>query len=380
MVRHRAPKALSVARFVAKTAAIAFVTIVAPNAGNTQGGYYDQYPPRGQQGYEQGYGQQGGGQQAQGYSPREIRCRELEQQLASDWTRGSSAQDQLPRLDEEIRNFDRLLQRAESDAERGNCYEDMFIFGRSLRRTPRCLDLNRQIEDSKRRIADLRQQRDNLGRSGSRRQQQEGLVAELAKNRCGESYQRQYAARQRDNSFFSLWDDEDSAPGGGGQYSNYRPENMPYGAYRTMCVRTCDGYYFPISYSTLQSRFREDEDKCRSQCAAPAELFVYRNPGEEVEQMVSLGGASYADMPYAFRNRKQYVKGCSCNLAEFSLDEIAKSEKALKDEAEARRTAAVKPKSPAGAPGVDRPDTDANPRDNAPPAVNPDTPQTSPRG
>jgi hypothetical protein len=310
---------------------------------NAQGGYYQDDRPR-SPGYDQGYGQP-----QQGYSPREIRCRELEQQLASDWTR--SSQDQLPRLDEEIRGQDRALQRAEYDAERANCYEDMFIFGRSLRRTPRCLDLNRQIEDARRRISDLRQQRENLSRSGSRRRRHDDLVAELARNRCGETYQRQYAAKQRQDSIFSFWDDEDSgAPSG--QYSAYQqPNDAPFGAYRTMCVRLCDGYYFPISYSTMQSKFREDEDKCRANCAAPAELFVYRNPGEEVEQMVSLSGAPYVQMPYAFRNRKQYVKGCSCNPSEFSLDEIAKAEQALKDDAEARRTAAARPKQPSsGAP------------------------------
>ena len=29
--------------------------------------------------------------------------------------------------------------------------------------------------------------------------------------------------------------------------------------YHTVCVRTCDGYYFPISYSTVPSRFADDE-------------------------------------------------------------------------------------------------------------------------
>ena len=30
------------------------------------------------------------------------------------------------------------------------------------------------------------------------------------------------------------------------------------GIFRTVCVRTCDGFYFPISYSTSPDRFRED--------------------------------------------------------------------------------------------------------------------------
>jgi hypothetical protein len=35
-------------------------------------------------------------------------------------------------------------------------------------------------------------------------------------------------------------------------------------------------------------------------------------------------------MPYAFRNRKVYIRGCSCNASEYSAEQIAKSEEALK--------------------------------------------------
>ena len=39
--------------------------------------------------------------------------------------------------------------------------------------------------------------------------------------------------------------------------------------YRTVCVRTCDGYYYPISFSTNASRFREDEMTCRDPAPPP---------------------------------------------------------------------------------------------------------------
>ena len=34
------------------------------------------------------------------------------------------------------------------------------------------------------------------------------------------------------------------------------------GTFRTLCVRTCDGYYFPISFSTTSERFPEDAQTC----------------------------------------------------------------------------------------------------------------------
>ena len=99
--------------------------------------------------------------------------------------------------------------------------------------------------------------------------------------------------------------------------------------YRTLCVRECDGFYFPLSTTTTESKFRDDDGKCRSQCAAPAELFYHRS-NQDVEQMFSLSGRPYSQMPNAFRNRKVYIRGCSCNEREYSREEIAKSEEALK--------------------------------------------------
>ena len=64
--------------------------------------------------------------------------------------------------------------------------------------------------------------------------------------------------------------------------------NLPFATYRTLCVRLCDGYYFPVSFSTLPNHFQRDSELCQSQCAAPAELYYHQNPGGAVEQMVSV--------------------------------------------------------------------------------------------
>lgn len=82
--------------------------------------------------------------------------------------------------------------------------------------------------------------------------------------------------------------------------------------YRTVCVRMCDGYFFPISFSTTRERFAADEAKCQSSCSADARLFVYRNPGEEPESMVDLGGRPYAKMKTAFLYRTAYDASCKC--------------------------------------------------------------------
>lgn len=267
----------------------------------------------------------GGQAGAQGYRGDADRCQELERQLVSEWQRGNSPQEAVGRIDQDLRQARRERRKLEAEADKRNCYEDLFIFGRSLRRNRACIQLDGDLERLRRDITQLQQQREALTNSVQRRLRREDLVAELARNGCGENYQREYASRRRSRSVFSLWEDEDSAYDRG--YANTSPEQsaLPFASYRTMCVRLCDGFYFPISFSTLGSRFAEDEAKCQSQCAAPAQLFVYRNPGQEIEQMVSLSGEPYTDLKNAWRNRKEYVKGCSCKPEEYSALEIERS-------------------------------------------------------
>jgi hypothetical protein len=275
---------------------------------------------------------------------RALRCQDLERQLVSDWQRNNSPQEAVGRIDQQLDELQRNRRIAETEADRRNCYEDMFLFGRSLRRTRDCIQLDSDIENFRRNISNLRQQREGMTNSANRRMRREDLVAELARNGCGENYAREHESRRRSTSFFSLWEDEDSSFDRG--YANTPPaagqSNLPFASYRTMCVRTCDGFYFPISFSTLGSRFPEDESKCKTQCAAPAELYVYKNPGEEVEQMVSITGEPYNNLKNAWRHRKQYIKGCSCKAEEYSAHEIQLSEQELGKQA---RAAAPAPRS-----------------------------------
>lgn len=85
------------------------------------------------------------------------------------------------------------------------------------------------------------------------------------------------------------------------------------GTFRTMCVRQCDGYYFPISFSTTEQMFGRDADQCSRICpSGNAELFVHENPGGSPEDMTSLAGQSYSDTPNAFRYRRSFDKNCTC--------------------------------------------------------------------
>jgi hypothetical protein len=94
----------------------------------------------------------------------------------------------------------------------------------------------------------------------------------------------------------------------------YRRSLRPSGrSYRTMCVRECDGYFFPVSFATGKRNFKADAETCRSSCGKPARLYIYPNPGGELEDMVAYkSGKAYRDLPNAFLFKKKFVADCRC--------------------------------------------------------------------
>lgn len=100
-----------------------------------------------------------------------------------------------------------------------------------------------------------------------------------------------------------------------------------YGTYRTLCVRSCDGYYFPISFSTVPDRFEQDAQTCQSMCpGADVSLYFHAMPSQDSEDMISYRtDQPYADLPTAFSYRKKLSPECSCQFASAGMTEIAGS-------------------------------------------------------
>lgn len=242
-------------------------------------------------------------------------CMQLEERLVTEVQGTGRGREMLPKIEAEIRELERAHRRASIRLDRSDCW-DQFLFSRTLRRDPRCRQLNDKVESTRRRLADLDRQRKQILGTGERSALQDNIIRELARNGCGEQYVQE--ARKRDafsNPFALLFGGEEAeAPRGPAN----RFRSLPFATYRTLCVRLCDGYYFPVSFSTLPNHFQRDAQVCQSRCAAPAELYYHQNPGGSVEQMVSYGSQRpYTSLPAAFRYRKEYVRGCSCKQAEY---------------------------------------------------------------
>lgn len=253
----------------------------------------------------------GAGQQGQAGRPSSI-CVELEQRLVQDGQRGGESRNLIPMVENELRQAEQSYRSQRQQLDRNDCYE-YFLFSKTLRKSRRCVDLANEADGTRRRIDDLEVQLSQLQGSSGRSYQDE-IIRELARNNCGSSYQQQ-ARRQSGGGFSGFWDDGESS-GYGGSGSSFGA--LPYATYRTVCVRLCDGYYFPVSFSTLPNHFQRDSDVCHSKCASPAELYYHQNPGAGMEQAVAArDNIPYTQLKTAFRYRKEYVDGCSCKMAEY---------------------------------------------------------------
>lgn len=90
------------------------------------------------------------------------------------------------------------------------------------------------------------------------------------------------------------------------------------GSYRTMCVRTCDGAYFPISSQASSLSFGRDAQVCSMMCPGVETELFYHSIRQESEAMRSTAtGRLYGDLDnaYRFRTTAGRDKACSCNFS-----------------------------------------------------------------
>ncbi len=262
-------------------------------------------------------------QQQQSAAPNPM-CQRLEGQLATI-DRGAGGDparaEQLRRYEDAASKQQTELDRVTAQAKRMGCDSSGF-FSMFNGQSAQCGPVNNQIQQMR---GNLDQITGNLERlrvgtpgSSDRDSQRRSVLLALAQNNCGP----QYAAAARNpapssgpgNFLNNLFGNNEPAPDA--PPISGAPAAAPSGTYRTVCVRTCDGFYFPISFATIPARFGDDEKTCKSLCpAADASLFSYRNPGEDMNAAVSINGQPYSSSPNAFKYRTEFNPSCSCKAA-----------------------------------------------------------------
>jgi hypothetical protein len=261
-------------------------------------------------------------------------CPRLEAQLATiDRGGGDPAKDeQIRRYQDAATKQQGELERVTSQAKRMGCDSSGF-FSLFSGQSAQCGPVNTQIQQMRANLEQITTSLERLRTGGvggaDRDNQRRSVLTALAQNNCGPQYAN--AARGPGNFLESLFGNNNNNP--------MAPPGADLGAqsgtYRTVCVRSCDGAYFPISFATVPGRFPDDERTCKALCpAAEATLYSYRNPGEDMNQAVSINGQPYSSSPNAFRYRQEFNPSCACKAAGQTWSDALKS---IDDKAEAEQ-------------------------------------------
>lgn len=127
---------------------------------------------------------------------------------------------------------------------------------------------------------------------------------------------REDPAPPQDSEGLGPGDDEDGA----------RPQGGPM----AICVRSCDGGFFPITYSARRSQLDDLNTLCRAMCpGAEAKLYT-QSQWKGLDSAVSVDGEPYADHPNAHKFETSYDATCGCKPADQSWTEaLAEAERIL---------------------------------------------------
>ena len=154
---------------------------------------------------------------------------------------------QARQLQDSVNKQQSDLDRLTTQSRRLGC-QSAGIFSIFTVQPPQCPPLNTQIDQARsaidRTMNDL--QRVQSGGGNDSESQRQSVLTALAQNNCGPQYRAAAAAPQR-GIFETIF---------GGNAELRRLDVSQGGSFRTLCVRTCDGYYYPISFATSPAAFQ----------------------------------------------------------------------------------------------------------------------------
>lgn len=237
-------------------------------------------------------------------------CSRLERQLRQ-FDRNGDFQ-QRDGNSQAARQLARDVQNAESRYIRDGC-NDAAKAGQTL--SPQCQQVAREVLRLRRDYAAVSQ---SVNSAGAVAQQREAILQEMARFGCSANGGSNATfSSERQNVFDRIFGTTTEGDFSNGQVINGGSFGYQgYRTVRTVCVRLSDGYFWPISYSTLPDYVGNDMGQCKAMCPnEPVEIYYYDNPGQEPEQMRNMFNQAYTDLPTAFKYRNAIDMNASCKVA-----------------------------------------------------------------
>ncbi|SIT59940.1 conserved exported hypothetical protein [Mesorhizobium prunaredense] len=260
-------------------------------------------------------------------------CRQLEADLAAASRGGGTKPTLLRKYDDAIVRQRQQISKAVSQSSRAGCG-----FSLSRRNANACATLDATIGRMAANLDGLQAKRAELAGGGARRDRAR-ILASLDANGCrddaapkpapGRDASRGTGDRNLLDQLLGsdaiepgvpAWPEEPNQAVGPRDIRTMLADDMgqPHGEFRTMCVRTCDGYFFPMSNAASLGDFERDQKNCDSSCpGTEMQVFYTRSFGDDSADMTSsVTGRPYSELPTAYLYKQPArPPACGCNAA-----------------------------------------------------------------
>jgi len=245
-----------------------------------------------------------------------VDCNRLQQQITALGPIGSADPARAEQFRDAVQRQAQELDRTVAYSNSIGCGRRQFLF---FDDSPReCGAIGQQISRMRANLDQLRQQAAQAGGDDATRRD---LVARFDASCRGNAQPQQRAAGGFFDNLFGRREPLPSSTQIPLEGDPTAPEEPGSGSF-AVCVRSCDGGFFPVSYSANRTRYQELGELCQAMCPnVETQLFTMAF-GREIEQSVSAAdGRPYTSMPNAGRFRTKYDPACSCKKAEQSWSE-----------------------------------------------------------
>ena len=225
-------------------------------------------------------------------------CQQLEAQFVALGAGSRTNPQQIARYDNAIASQLGELRKAEDQLRQAGC---------GVARAAVCSGLDATVERMRQNLADLQHTRQRLASSAGLQAERTRLAAAMRAEGCDGSNRAEAGA-----------EGTRTAPPGTENNMSRMASAESGTRYRTICVRMCDGFFFPVSHSTPRSLFERDEKLCAARCpGTEVQLHYHRFPGQEPVDMVSVPtGLPYREGDNAFRYRQaSWERPADCGCA-----------------------------------------------------------------
>jgi hypothetical protein len=243
--------------------------------------------------------------------PQNVDCTALRAQLTALDSQNSAASNRYVAAARKQRS--ELDRTAAYAASLGCDQPEVPFFGRPL--PARCHELNARIAQMRANLAQL----EGAATSGRDRARQD-LVAQYDSYCRAPVKARQKAEPNFFEALFGAFIPQPHNPPPAAwappmdESPDVEPDTTPRGGSQAICVRSCDGGFFPLHVSARNADPSYLANLCQALCPG-AEVGVYtRPPFSEIDKAVSLedGLTTYAELPNAKKFRTSYDASCSC--------------------------------------------------------------------